>query len=369
MVTVELNDIHKRFGNQSVLSGLRLSIVAGQYVVVLGSSGCGKSTLLKIIAGLIRPDSGTVHIDGQDVTHRSPRKRDVSLLFQSDALYPHLAIEKSIAAGLPKSLSAKEREVRVGHAMGMVGIGDLVGRLPQSLSGGERRRAALAKAITRGASVRLLDEPLSAVDAHLTHQIVSDLKNWHRSAPGVTIHVTHNGQIASQLADQIAVMHEGKIIQVDTPDKVMRNPATPEAANALSSQPVSVIEFKCDEIPQSLSSGSKVSLRWDDLDRESLENRKRIGFRVSDCQLQDVTSNRSALENQSGLTLIVKLQGIRRADDQSIATLVCESDLIAEAVLYAVLPAERHQQAENDSRNVAREYVCHVPADRLIAFS
>ncbi|NND98609.1 MAG: ABC transporter ATP-binding protein [Pirellulaceae bacterium] len=248
MVDVQLSEIEKSYGNCRVLATLNLHVAAGQYVVLLGPSGCGKTTLLKIIAGLEQPDHGQLCLGGNRAEHLPPRKRDVSIVFQHDALYPHLSIRDSIAFGL-KSLSASERRSRIDQACQLTGIASLLDRRPDHLSGGELRRAAIAKAIARRASVRLLDEPLSAIDSHVRHGIANALIDWHTSHPGTTIHVTHNGQEAMHIADLIAVMGTStsggnQIVQLARPEEIYRTPANKSVALSIGSPPMSFLGAK-----------------------------------------------------------------------------------------------------------------------------
>ena len=291
MALVELTKITKRFGEQSVLNELALNCHDGEYLVVLGSSGCGKSTLLKIIAGLTTPDGGTVRLDGLDVTRQSPRKRNVSFLFQSDALYPHMTVRKSIESGIVHSFPPADRHRQIETAAEMVGVAPLLDRLPETLSGGERRRAALAKAIARGAKIRLLDEPLSAVDAHLTHRIQDDLLRWHRSCPGVSIHVTHDGQEALRMAERIAILHSGRIVQIDTPENVCNAPATIAAAETLFHQPLSVVTQPYRQPNDTDSTRTHVEFRLDDDSRQNHRKDSLIGFCADDAHIQSAERN------------------------------------------------------------------------------
>tara|TARA_R110002049_G_scaffold27321_2_gene93980 strand:- start:39145 stop:40293 length:1149 start_codon:yes stop_codon:yes gene_type:complete len=242
MSAVELCGIGKSYRGARILQDLDLHVESGQYVVLLGPSGCGKTTTLRIIAGLEPPDAGTVRIDGREVSSTPPSQRDVAMVFQDDALYPHLTVRQSIAYGLRCIVSREESDRRITEAAEMVSVASLLDRRPRGLSGGELRRASVAKAIARRAPVRLLDEPLSAVDASAVHTIQDDLLRWHRSYPGTTLHVTHDGNEAMRMADKIAVMDDGRVVQFDTPTEIYRRPSTVDVAVAVGWPPISFLK-------------------------------------------------------------------------------------------------------------------------------
>lgn len=237
MSLVQLNEIIFGYSKTPILRKFCLDIREGEYLVLLGASGCGKTSVLRLIAGLIRPESGSISIGGRDVVSVKPRERDVSLVPQGDGLYPHLPIGKSIALGIKRGLNASSRETRIAEAAAAVGIGNLLDRLPEQLSGGEKKRAALAKAAVSGASVRLLDEPLSAIDAAMRFQIERDLKQLHQNYPGATLHVTHDGAEARRLGDRIAVIEDGRVAQVGDSKSVFQNPASVSVAAAMGTSP------------------------------------------------------------------------------------------------------------------------------------
>ena len=244
MSKVQLNDITKTLGKRCVVSGLQLEIESGQIIVVLGQSGCGKTTTLNLICGLLAPDNGSVWIEDQDMTGVAPRNRDIAMMFQGDALYPHLTIRQNLSLSLKNVGDFKLREQRIESASKLLYLDDFLDRKPASLSGGEQRKAAMAKAMVRQSSVRLLDEPLSALDAPVRHELQQNLLNWHRSTPGTTIQVTHDGDEAMRLADRIAVMDGGKFTQVATPRELYQRPNCKAAALALGYTPAPMQFFQ-----------------------------------------------------------------------------------------------------------------------------
>ncbi len=253
MSQVELRKIVSTLGGRSILCELdfRLSDLLGDepsnpYVVLLGASGCGKTTTLRIIAGLHRPDQGEVWINGRNVDRTPARDRDVAMVFQQDSLYPHLKIAQTLAISARRQPDRRRREEIIQRAIELAGIRSIVDRFPDRLSGGELRRASVAKAIARGASVRLFDEPLAALDAPVRHELARDLRRWHENEPGITIHVTHDGDEAMRIADLIAVMDQGKIIQVASPSEIYERPNSIAVAKAIGSPPMNWIEAVLD---------------------------------------------------------------------------------------------------------------------------
>ncbi|EMI17082.1 sugar ABC transporter, ATP-binding protein [Rhodopirellula maiorica SM1] len=241
MSAVQLREIEKRFASHLVLDSLSLDVRQDEYLVLLGQSGCGKSTTLRVIAGIESPNGGRVMINAVDVTQWKARKRDVSLMFQGDGLYPHMTIRETLAYPMRGIISALETDRRIAQAAQRLQLASLLDRRPEKLSGGELRRAGLAKSVVRQAAVRLLDEPLSALDGVVRHQFQQDLIRWHREIPGTTIHVTHDGDEAMRIADRIAVMHAGKIVQVGTPEEIYHHPCCIAVARSLGSPPMNVL--------------------------------------------------------------------------------------------------------------------------------
>ncbi len=225
--SVELQEISKRFGHTTVLEGVTLRVRAGEFFSLLGPSGCGKTTTLRIIAGFESPDSGAVFINGIPATTTPPQKRDVNLVFQNYALFPHLTVEQNVAFGLEmQKLPRSVIRERVGRALELVRLSGLGSRFPHQLSGGQQQRVALARAIVTEPSVLLLDEPLGALDLKLRQEMQLELKRLQRELGITFIYVTHDQQEALTMSDRLAVMHWGRVLQVGTPQQIYEHPAT-----------------------------------------------------------------------------------------------------------------------------------------------
>ncbi|HSC92262.1 MAG TPA: ABC transporter ATP-binding protein [Gaiellaceae bacterium] len=207
------------------MRGLDLDVADGELLVVLGPSGSGKSTLLRVVAGLEQADAGTVRIRGRDVTRLAPGRRNVSMVFQSYALFPHMSVAANVGFGVVvRGASRAEARERVARAAALAGCDSFLDRRPSELSGGERQRVALARALVREPDLFLLDEPLSNLDAELRARMRTELKALHRRVGATTVYVTHDQVEALMLGDRIAVLRGGELQQVGTPDEVWRAP-------------------------------------------------------------------------------------------------------------------------------------------------
>jgi multiple sugar transport system ATP-binding protein len=224
-VRILLEGITKRFGSTEALAGVDLEVDDGELLVVVGPSGCGKSTLLRCIAGLETVDGGRIRIGERDVTNARPAARNVSMVFQSYALFPHMTVWDNVAFGLVVREEPKaEVRRKVAAAAELVGVEPLLERRPYELSGGERQRVALARALVRDPDAYLLDEPLSNLDAGLRVQMRTELRRLHREVGATMVHVTHDQVEAQTLGDRIAVMDAGRVRQVGTPDELYHRP-------------------------------------------------------------------------------------------------------------------------------------------------
>ncbi len=243
MARIEIRDLSKLFGEVKAVEGVNLSSAEGEFLVLLGPSGCGKTTLLRMIAGIEEPTSGDIVIDGQVVTHLPPRVRNIAMVFQSYALYPHMTVYKNIAFPLrARGVDRATIKDKVEWAAGMFGIGHLFDRKPRALSGGERQRVALARAMVREPSVFLLDEPLSNLDAILRASAREELRQFQKRVAVTTVYVTHDQVEAMGLGDRIVVMSKGKVRQVGTPAEIYQRPADTFVATFVGSPPMNLIE-------------------------------------------------------------------------------------------------------------------------------
>ena len=243
MATIEARSVTKLFGEVRAVDGIDLTAKEGEFLVLLGPSGCGKTTLMRMIAGLERPSSGDILIDGSVVTDLPPRARNIAMVFQSYALYPHLTVEKNIAFPLhARRVPKAEIRKKVEWAAQMFGIGRMLDRKPRQLSGGERQRVALARAVVREPAVFLLDEPLSNLDAKLRNSARDELKQFQRSLGTTTLYVTHDQAEAMGLGDRIAVLEQGRVRQVGTPQEIYGHPTDVFAATFIGSPPMNLIE-------------------------------------------------------------------------------------------------------------------------------
>ncbi len=223
---VILENVEKRFGRLTAVQDLSLSVEKGQSISLLGPSGCGKTTTLRLIAGFETPDQGRLLIDGVDVVGKRPYERNVGLVFQDYALFPHMSVEQNVAYGLRnRGYPRAKIKDRVGEMLELVGLQRFAAQRPGKLSGGQQQRVALARALATSPSVLLLDEPLSALDAKLRQELQFELKRILNAAHCTTIVVTHDQEEAMSLAEHIVVMHAGKIMQRGSPTEIYDTPA------------------------------------------------------------------------------------------------------------------------------------------------
>ncbi len=224
---IEIHGVTKRFGAFTAVSDVSLTVNAGEFITLLGPSGCGKTTLLRMLSGFEQPDAGTIRIAGEDVTHLAPYRRNVNQVFQSYALFPHLTVFDNIAFGLRmQKVPAKEIAARVAEVIALVALQGFEQRKPQQLSGGQRQRVALARAIVPRPKVLLLDEPLSALDAKLRHQMQLELKHLQKQIGLTFVFVTHDQEEALTMSDRIAVFSKGRIEQLGTASEIYHHPRT-----------------------------------------------------------------------------------------------------------------------------------------------
>jgi sn-glycerol 3-phosphate transport system ATP-binding protein len=244
MADVSFRDVTKEFPGATVaVDRLSLDIPDGEFMILVGPSGCGKTTALRLVAGLETATSGSIEIAGKNVTHLSPRDRDIAMVFQNYALYPHMTVYKNLAFGLRQRKTAKaEVDRRVTEVSAMLGLDELLRRRPAQLSGGQRQRVAMGRALVREPKAFLLDEPLSNLDAKLRVQMRAELKRLHQQLDITTIYVTHDQVEAMTLGDRLAVMSAGKLQQVGTPQDVYERPNNVFVAHFIGSPPMNLLK-------------------------------------------------------------------------------------------------------------------------------
>jgi len=243
MAEVRFEAVRKDFGHHTAVDDVDLDIADGEFVVLLGPSGCGKTTLLRCLAGLEKMDGGRVLIGGHDATLLPPRKRGIAMVFQNYAVFPHLTVFDNVAFGLrmhkaPKSVVAEE----VASAASLLHIEEVLDRYPAQLSGGQRQRVAVARAIATRCDVLLMDEPLSNLDALLRMEMRAELKRLLKNLDLTTIYVTHDQVEALSMGDRVAVMNQGRIVQVDSPLAVYDHPADMFVGSFVGSPPMNLVD-------------------------------------------------------------------------------------------------------------------------------
>jgi len=245
MVGVTLRGVSKSFGSTPVLREIDADIPSGAFAVLVGPSGCGKSTLLRLIAGLEEVTAGTIHFGERDVTHLAPRDRDIAMVFQSYALYPHMTVRKNLAFGLElRKESPAVIAERVDEAARMLGLTALLDRHPRALSGGQRQRVAMGRAIVRRSELFLFDEPLSNLDPALRNQVRVDIRRLHDQLGATSVYVTHDQVEAMTLADRLFVLEGGLVQQTGDPLEIYQRPANRFVASFVGSPAMNFIDAR-----------------------------------------------------------------------------------------------------------------------------
>jgi len=231
MAYLELIGLHRHFGTVRALDGIEIELGEGEFLSLLGPSGCGKTTALRLVAGFDRPDAGSIVVDGKDITHVAPNKRDMGMVFQAYSLFPNMTAAQNVEFGLKiRGRKKGDRGVRVGELLELVGLGHAGDRYPHQLSGGMQQRVALARALAIEPRVLLLDEPLSALDAKVRVQLREEIRRIQLELGITTLYVTHDQEEALSISDHVAVMYGGRIEQMGAPAEMYSRPATPFVA-------------------------------------------------------------------------------------------------------------------------------------------
>jgi multiple sugar transport system ATP-binding protein len=243
MASIDISDIRKSFGPVQILKGIDLSIASGEFVVLVGPSGCGKSTLLRLIAGLETATSGEIRIGGQVVDDMPPKDRDIAMVFQSYALYPHMTVRDNMSYSLKLKRTPREAiGSAIANAAAKLGLGELQERKPRQLSGGQRQRVAMGRAIVRKPRAFLFDEPLSNLDARLREQMRFEIRKLHRDLGATSVYVTHDQIEAMTMADRIVAMNGGVVQQIGTPLELYDDPANIFVAGFIGSPAMNFLQ-------------------------------------------------------------------------------------------------------------------------------
>ena len=298
MATVDIRDVRKAFGSTQILHGVSVGIEDGQFVVLVGPSGCGKSTLLRMLAGLENITGGEIAIGGRVVNNVPPKDRDIAMVFQNYALYPHMTVFQNMAfsmklAGAPKEVM--EREVQ--KAAKILGLEQLLHRFPRQLSGGQRQRVAMGRAIVRNPQVFLFDEPLSNLDAKLRAQTRIEIQKLHRELGITSLFVTHDQVEAMTLAQRMIVMNAGVMEQFGTPEEVYHTPASIFVASFIGSPPMNLLRNAPNSKP-----GTILGIRPEHLDITS------AGWEVRVDTVELLGAERLVYATMGGDSLIVRIE-------------------------------------------------------------
>ncbi|MFT4151311.1 MAG: sn-glycerol-3-phosphate import ATP-binding protein UgpC [Paracoccaceae bacterium] len=261
MARILLNDVRKSYGGTEVIHGITMDIADGEFVVIVGPSGCGKSTLLRMVAGLESITGGTVEIGGRVVNALEPRDRDIAMVFQNYALYPHMSVRENMAYGLKiAKLPRAEIDDRVARAARMLELEPYLDRRPRALSGGQRQRVAMGRALVRDPAAFLLDEPLSNLDAKLRVQMRLQIREMHHRTGQTMLYVTHDQVEAMTLADRLIVMNRGVAEQIATPLEVYERPATEFVAGFIGSPAMNIFSIAATDGVATLPGGHRLPL-------------------------------------------------------------------------------------------------------------
>lgn len=328
MAVVQLDEVTKVFGEVRAVEDVSFTSRDGEFVVLVGPSGCGKTTTMRMIAGLETISSGYIYIAGSDVTMAAPKERNVAMVFQSYALYPHLSVFDNIGFGLKiRSVPSGDIKAKVTTVAEMLGIQKLLSRKPKELSGGQRQRVALGRAIVREPSVFLMDEPLSNLDAKLRVEMRAELIKLQRDLGITTFYVTHDQVEALTMGERIVVMNDGVVQQIDTPENVYANPANVFVATFIGSPSMNFREATIQGSDGQIEIGDTTIRVSDALWRSIYEantREVRVGFRPEHVQLKAVTGATAKGNGDSVLEMRGRVEVIENIGNAKIIRLALE---------------------------------------------
>ncbi|HSG03252.1 MAG TPA: ABC transporter ATP-binding protein [Marinobacterium sp.] len=303
---VSLKGIGKRWNGQLGVEGVDLEIPEGSFVALLGPSGCGKSTTLRLLAGLEEPDEGSIIIDGRDVTHSAPSERNLSMVFQSYALFPHLSVAENVVFGMKvRKVPRAQRDEKLNRALKITGLLGYEQRKPGELSGGQRQRVALARSIVAGQPLCLMDEPLSNLDAKLRNSVRKDIKRLQRELGMTVVYVTHDQTEAMSMADIVVLMRNGRIQQVGSPEELYSKPVNTFVAEFVGAPPMALIESS--EL-KGVEANRIVGIRAEHI-HLAQEGEGRLKCAVTECEYLGAETF-VALEHPGASGLTVKVPGL-----------------------------------------------------------
>ncbi|AWN16668.1 ABC transporter ATP-binding protein [Salinisphaera sp. LB1] len=310
MAVLKIDNVSKTFGETRVLEDINIAMAEGEFLILVGPSGCGKSTLLNMIAGLETISSGTITLDGTPVNDRSPRERDIAMVFQFYALYPNMNVRKNIEFGLKmRGVDKTERGKTVERVAKMLQIENLLDRKPAQLSGGQRQRVAIGRALARDPALFLFDEPLSNLDAKLRVEMRTELKQLHQRLKTAMVYVTHDQIEAMTLGDRIAVMNEGRVQQLGTPHEIYDNPANRYVAGFIGSPAMNFIASE-------FSGGEHGTIRLTS------------GQASIDLTLPEATASRLAAHGQSKVIMGMRPEHLAPAEPSDENALTCPIEIV-----------------------------------------
>ena len=320
MTFLKFEDIDKSFGKNNVISKFNLEVEKGKFIVLLGPSGCGKSTLLRMIAGLEKIDNGKILLENNLLNNLLPSKRQIAMVFQSYALYPHMSVFENISFGLKsEKISKNEIKSKVIEAAKILKIEELLSRRPKELSGGQRQRVAIGRAITRNPKLFLFDEPLSNLDAALRSEMRVEISKLHKKLKSNVIYVTHDQIEAMTLADKIVIMNKGKIEQSGTPDDIYKNPNNIFVAEFIGNPKMNIFKVERKDIINkntfklfsneikfeniNFKNGLYVGIRPEDI---SLENKSEFEVKISVDLIENLGSEKVIYSQLNNMEIRIK---------------------------------------------------------------
>lgn len=349
MTCLQINNLQAGYGDKLILNDINLSVEQGEMIALLGPSGCGKTTLLNALSGFVPVKAGQICVQERDITHTAPEKRNITMVFQSYALWPHMTVAQNIGYGLKvKKQSRAQIQARVQELLKSVKLEGLENERVTALSGGQRQRVALARALAVRPDVLVLDEPLSNLDAKVRLSVRHEIKALQKEFGFTSVIVTHDQEEALVMADRVAVMNEGRIEQLGTPEEIYQQPMTPFVADFMGADNRVEVSSQCEQIQQLLSKNSELSAAFK---QENLPNPTQIYFRSEAVTLTTDTT----LPTSKGLVMHGKIEQCAFLGNRyQISVRCCEQSI---------------QASHHTSLSQGDEVTLQVPLNALHVFS